>query len=46
MLRVAIAQVILPNAGAMFPDGVKPDVSIWLARDFAIKSFGKASKQA
>jgi Peptidase family S41 len=33
MLRVAIAQVILPNSGPMFPNGVKPDVSIWLARD-------------
>ncbi len=32
-LRVAIAQVILPNTGAMFPHGIKPDVSIWLARD-------------
>jgi len=45
MLRVAIAQVILPNAGPMFPEGVKPDVSIWLARDLRDQIF-RESKEA
>ena len=44
-LRVAIAQVILPNAGAMFPNGIKPDVSIWLARDVRDQIF-RESKQS
>ena len=44
-LRVAIAQVILPNAVAMFPHGVKPDVSIWLARDVRDQIF-RESKQS
>ncbi|HEY5704000.1 MAG TPA: S41 family peptidase [Terrimicrobiaceae bacterium] len=33
LLRVAVAQVILPEAGPIFPDGVKPDVSISLPRE-------------
>lgn len=33
VLRVAVAQVILPNSGMIFPDGVKPDVSIALTRE-------------
>jgi Peptidase family S41 len=44
-LRVAIAQVILPNAVEMFPHGVKPDVSIWLARDVRDQIF-RESKQS
>ena len=45
MLRVAVAQVILPNAGAMFPHGVKPDVSISLgARRSRSNLSGKQGK--
>jgi len=33
VLRVAVAQVILPNSGPIFPEGVKPDVSISLSRE-------------
>jgi Peptidase family S41 len=44
MLRVAIAQVILPNSGPMFPNGVKPDVSIWLARDVRDQIFRESKE--
>ena len=33
VLRVAVAQVILPNSVPIFPEGVKPDVSIALTRE-------------
>ena len=33
MLRVAVAQVILPESGPIFPNGVKPDVAISLPRE-------------
>ena len=33
VLRVAVAQVILPNSVPIFPEGVKPDVSISLPRE-------------
>ena len=44
ILRVAIAQVILPNAGAMFPHGVKPDVSIWLVREVRDQIFRESKE--
>lgn len=33
VLRVAVAQVILPESGPLFPGGVKPDVAISLPRE-------------
>ena len=33
MLRVAVAQVILPESGPIFPNRVKPDVAISLPRE-------------
>jgi C-terminal processing protease CtpA/Prc len=45
ILRVAIAQVILPNAGAIFPDGVKPDVSIALPRDVRDQVFRESKEK-
>ena len=39
VLRVAVAQVILPESGPIFPDGLKPDVSISLPRDLREQIF-------
>jgi Peptidase family S41 len=44
ILRVAVAQVILPNAGAIFPNGVKPDVSIWLSREVRDQIFRESKE--
>lgn len=43
-LRVAVAQVILPDSGSIFPGGVKPDISISLPRDVQEEIF-KRSKE-
>ncbi|HEY5742431.1 MAG TPA: S41 family peptidase, partial [Terrimicrobiaceae bacterium] len=45
ILRVAVAQIILPNAGAIFPEGIKPDVSIWLARDARDQIFRESKEK-
>ena len=44
MLQVAVAQLILPNSGPIFPDGVKPDVSISLPRDVREQIFREQGK--
>lgn len=33
ILRVAVAQVVLPNAGAIYPNGVVPDIAASLSAD-------------
>lgn len=33
LMRVAVAQVIVPEIGSIFPGGIKPDVAISLPRD-------------
>ena len=44
-LRVAVAQVILPETGPIFPDGVKPDVSITLPRDIQEEIFAASQEK-
>jgi Peptidase family S41 len=39
ILRVAVAQVILPELGPIFPHGIKPDVSISLPRELREQIF-------
>ena len=45
VLRVAVAQVILPNVGSIFPEGVKPDVSIWLSREMRDQIFRESKEK-
>jgi hypothetical protein len=45
VLQVAVAQVILPNSGPIFPDGVKPDVSISLPRDVREQIFRESKEK-
>jgi hypothetical protein len=45
VLRVAVAQVILPNSGMIFPDGVKPDVSISLPREVREQLFRESKEK-
>jgi hypothetical protein len=45
VLRVAVAQVILPNAGPIFPDGLKPDVSISLPREVRDQIFRESKEK-
>jgi len=45
VLRVAVAQIILPNSGPIFPDGVKPDVSISLPRELREQIFRESKEK-
>ena len=45
VLRVAIAQVILPETGAIFPEGVKPDVTISLPREVQAEIFRQSKEK-
>jgi Peptidase family S41 len=45
VLRVAVAQVILPNAGPIFPDGVKPDVSVSIPRELREQIFRESKEK-
>jgi hypothetical protein len=45
MLRVAVAQVILPNSGSIFPDGVQPDVLISLPREAREQIFRESKEK-
>jgi hypothetical protein len=45
MLRVAVAQVILPNSGSIFPDGVQPDVFISLPREAREQIFRESKEK-
>lgn len=44
-LRVAIAQVILPEAGPIFPGGIKPDVPVSLPRDVQAQIFAESKEK-
>lgn len=39
VLRVAVAQVVLPESGPIYPKGVKPDVAISLPREVQMQIF-------
>ncbi|MCX6974911.1 MAG: S41 family peptidase [Verrucomicrobia bacterium] len=39
LLRVAVSRVSVPEAGSLFPDGVKPDISISLPADVQARLF-------
>lgn len=43
-VRVAVSQVIAPRAGALFPEGVKPDISVRLDRESRDDIFEKSHK--
>ena len=45
VLRVAVAQVILPNSGPIFPEGVKPDVAISIPRDLREQIFRESKEK-
>jgi len=45
ILRVAIAQVIVPEAGPIFPGGVKPDVAIALPADVQAQIFRESKEK-
>jgi len=45
MLRVAVAQVIVPGAGALFPEGVKPDISVSLDPEIQSRIFKRSQEQ-
>jgi hypothetical protein len=45
VLQVAVAQIILPNSGPIFPDGVKPDVSISLPREARDQIFRESKEK-
>lgn len=44
VLRIAVAQVILPEKGPIYPDGVKPDVTISLPRSVQEEIFRQSKK--
>ena len=44
-VRVAVSQVIAPKAGALFPDGVKPDIAVRLDRASRDEIFEKSQKE-
>lgn len=45
VLKVAVSQVILPESGSLFPDGVKPDVAISLPRDVQEEIFRESKEK-
>ena len=45
VLRVAVAQVILPNSGPIFPEGLKPDVSVSLPREVRDQIFRESKEK-
>ncbi len=42
-LRIAIAQVLIPQTGALFPGGVKPDIAVGLAPEIQDRIFQESS---
>lgn len=44
IFRVAVAQVILPESGPIFPDGIKPDVAISLPENIQSQIFALSTK--
>jgi len=45
MLRLAVAQIILPDSKTIFPDGVKPDVNIVLPHDVQAQIFRESKEK-
>lgn len=43
--RVAVAQVLAPKSGALFPKGVSPDIAVRLDRETRDKIFDQATKE-
>jgi C-terminal processing protease CtpA/Prc len=44
-VRVAAAQALLPKSGALFPQGISPDIAVSLDRETRDKIFNQASKE-
>jgi len=44
-VRIAVAQVLIPDAEPIFPGGVKPDVSITLPRDVQAQIFRESKEK-
>lgn len=45
VLRVAVAQVVLPESGPIYPKGVKPDVAISLPREVRMQIFSESKEK-
>lgn len=45
MLRVAVAQVVLPGSGAIYPNGVTPDIQAGLSQDDQAEIFRLSSER-
>jgi hypothetical protein len=45
VLRVAVAQVVLPESGPIYPKGVKPDVAISLPREVRTQIFSESKEK-
>ena len=44
-VRVAVSQVLMPKSGALFPEGVKPDIAVRLARESRDVIFEKSREE-
>lgn len=45
VLRVAVAQVVLPESGPIYPKGVKPDVAISMPRETRVQIFAESKEK-
>lgn len=45
VLQVAVAQVILPEAGSIFPEGIKPDIVVTLPTDVRDRIFRESKEK-
>lgn len=45
ILRVAVAQVVLPEVGPIYPNGVKPDVAISQPREVRMQIFNESKEK-
>lgn len=45
ILRVAVAQVVLPESGPLYPGGVKPDVAISIPREVLMQIFAESKEK-
>jgi Periplasmic protease len=45
LLKVAVAQVILPESGPIYPKGVKPDVTVSLPRETRMQIFAESKEK-
>lgn len=44
-LQVAVSQVLIPNSGALFPDGLKPDIAVALPSEIQNRIFRESSEK-